>query len=217
MQQSHLASCHSKAGYPRFRWHGVQQETLDWGILWCHQWKTPYGVSDTSLHRGQVIRHQSNFTAFSHAAIQVIVHFIFLVTKHCRHTFLSLHPQDSVDWMWLVECILYKDGQCEISLWLFKFWRDTVQSNIGLFYFWAICVYHYYTTDLSQYCSKFLEMVHSDSWTDWLSVCRRHFQLPFLEWKRLHFNSNFHKVSYWEYNWQQVTIDSSKSLVPNGR
>ena len=53
---------------------------------------------------------------------------------------------------------------------------------------------------------------------DKMSAIRsRHFQIHFLEWKGLYFDSNFTEGCYYVSNWQEVCIGSGNYLAPNRR
>ena len=51
----------------------------------------------------------------------------------------------------------------------------------------------------------------------WLTVCRQHFQMHFIEWKCLYFKSNFTEVSSLGSSWQEVNIGSGNGLAPRRR
>ena len=55
---------------------------------------------------------------------------------------------------------------------------------------------------------------HNGTGTKWLTFCRRHFQLHFLGWKPLYFDSNFAEIYYKESIWQYVSIVSGDGLAP---
>ena len=40
-----------------------------------------------------------------------------------------------------------------------------------------------------------------DTWTKWTTFCRQHFEMHFLEWKLLHFDSNNTEICSWGASW----------------
>ena len=54
---------------------------------------------------------------------------------------------------------------------------------------------------------------NTESWTTWMTVCRHHLKIHFLERKVLYFDGNF--AMFVLDNWQCVRFGSGSGLVPN--